>query len=540
MTRIVRLQAENYKKLIAIDIRPGDGAVKIRGDNAQGKSSTLDAIQAAFGGKAAMPSMPVRAGEQEGAIQIELDDGVVILRRFTVDGKGDTIEVTNGDGFKAGSPQQLLNKLYSSVAFDPLAFTLAEADKQFAMLRSVVTLDVDLDQHAKADKADYEARTLVNRDIKTLEAQLPTLQPQGIVPDEPVDVAALQTRLAAASEHNVSIENRRNKQIEFAAALERNRATLAQLQEDKANIERQIAEYVETVQGQAAVIEQAPALPDPIDVAEVSAQLTAATAANEQFRKKVIYAAEATKLSVLRDQSAALTALLEDREKARTEAIAKADMPVEGLAFGDGIVLFGGVPLDQVSMSEKIRISARIGMALAPKLRVMLVRDASLLSEAGQEALETIAAENDFQLWIEAVDTSGKIGIVLEDGAVTAIDGEEAPAPKPIKEVRRRPKKQDAAGGAEDIAGSKDEDQGKAIPASTSAEEEGPLSPSVPSSDVIQMLVSDEVAEALDAIADQVADQKAEVGRVTGINDALLGEGDGKTHPAPAASSLFD
>ena len=36
------------------------------------------------------------------------------------------------------------------------------------------------------------------------------------------------------------------------------------------------------------------------------------------------------------------------------------------------------------------------------------------------------AAEKDYQIWLERVDSSGKVGIVLEDGSVVA-DNQEAP-----------------------------------------------------------------------------------------------------------------
>jgi hypothetical protein len=451
MTYITRLQAEQFKRITAIDIRPGTsaGIVAIRGRNAQGKSSTLDAIMAALGGKAVMPTKPVRKGEEEGAIRLELDNGSVILRRFTVDGKGDSIEITNAEGFKAPSPQRMLDSLYSSVAFDPLAFTRLDAVRQFNVVRSLVKLDVDIDELEKANKIDYDERTIVNREIKTLEAQLPALQPQGIVPDKPVDVEALQAKLTEAAEHNGNIERRKQSREAFIAALERNKVDALRLAEEivdtEARLEQLRASLIEqrdVIDGQERQIAEAPALPEPIDVADVSAQLTAATAANEAFRKKIVYDAEAKKLVGKIELSQALTLAIDLRTQDRTDAISSATMPIEGLAFGDGEILFGGVPLSQASSAEQLRVSTAIGMASAPELRVMLVRDGSLLDDEGQQILADMAAEQGFQLWVEAVDTSGKVGIVLEDGAVASVDGEEPEAPELIKSARRRKPKE--------------------------------------------------------------------------------------------------
>lgn len=55
-------------------------------------------------------------------------------------------------------------------------------------------------------------------------------------------------------------------------------------------------------------------------------------------------------------------------------------------------------------------------MAANPKLRVLRVRDGSLLDDAGLQALAGMADQFDCQIWIERVDTSGTVGFVLEDG----------------------------------------------------------------------------------------------------------------------------
>lgn len=443
MTHITRLQADNFKRLSVIDIKPGTsaGIVPIRGRNAQGKSSTLDAIMAALGGKSVMPTKPVRIGAEDGAIQLTLDDGTVILRRFTTDG-GDTLTVTNGQGFKATSPQQMLDKLYASVAFDPLAFTRLDSEKQFSVLRSLVQIDVDLDALAKADKADYDDRRDLNREIKTLEAQLPTLQPQGTVPDEPVDVGALQTKLEEAAAHNGNIERRKANREAFIVSMQRNQGMLADFVQERDALNARIKEFEASILEQEQQIAAAPPLPDPIDVSAVSEQLRAATTANEQHRKQMVYLAEKKTLEFKVEASAALTAKLEEREKERNEAIARAEMPVPGLAFGpENSVMFNGVPIEQASSAEQLRISTAIGIASSPQLRVMLVRDGSLLDDEGQQILADMAAANDFQLWVEAVATSGEVGIVLEDGAVKSIDGAEPEAPEPIKASKRRAKK---------------------------------------------------------------------------------------------------
>ena len=93
-------------------------------------------------------------------------------------------------------------------------------------------------------------------------------------------------------------------------------------------------------------------------------------------------------------------------------------MPVEGIEFGEDSVLLNGVPFEQASDAEQLRASVAIAMAANPKLRVIRIRDGSLLDDEAMQLLGTMATEADMQVWIERVDSSGRIGFVLEDGHV--------------------------------------------------------------------------------------------------------------------------
>jgi len=119
---------------------------------------------------------------------------------------------------------------------------------------------------------------------------------------------------------------------------------------------------------------------------------------------------------------------MEKRKADRAAAIAKAKLPVEGLGFGEGVVLFNGLPLEQASDAEQLRVSVAIAMAGNSKLRVIRVRDGSLLDESGMKLLAELADANDMQVWVERVDTTGKVGFVIEDGRLRDAPAEEKAA----------------------------------------------------------------------------------------------------------------
>ena len=113
-----------------------------------------------------------------------------------------------------------------------------------------------------------------------------------------------------------------------------------------------------------------------------------------------------------------LSAQIEAIDDRKTELLASAKFPVEGLGFGvDGPTL-NGAPLQQASQAEKLRLSVAIGAALHPRLRVMLLRDGSVLDEDGMRQLAELAAEHSLQLWVERVGDRDASAIVIEDGMV--------------------------------------------------------------------------------------------------------------------------
>ncbi len=106
----------------------------------------------------------------------------------------------------------------------------------------------------------------------------------------------------------------------------------------------------------------------------------------------------------------------------RSEAIEEADLPVEGLEITADGITFDGVPFAQKSSAARIRISMAVAMAANPKLRVIRVTNGSLISESNLKLIADIAAENDYQVWVELVDETGDVGIYIEDGEVKAVN----------------------------------------------------------------------------------------------------------------------
>ncbi|NIV98742.1 AAA family ATPase, partial [Candidatus Saccharibacteria bacterium] len=139
--KIVQLTAENVKKLKVVRIRPDGSLVVIGGKNGQGKSSVLECIMAALGGKKHVLPEAVREGEKKGYTELDLDNGISIKRTFTKDGGGQLTITNKEEGTSYSSPQAMLDKIVGKISFDPLMFARAGEKEQLEFLRHLTGLD---------------------------------------------------------------------------------------------------------------------------------------------------------------------------------------------------------------------------------------------------------------------------------------------------------------------------------------------------------------------------------------------------------------
>jgi ABC-type methionine transport system ATPase subunit len=117
-----------------------------------------------------------------------------------------------------------------------------------------------------------------------------------------------------------------------------------------------------------------------------------------------------------------LNTLIDEKTSQKVEKIKAAAYPLEGLSVDDAGVIYKGVPLSQLSSGQRLQVSTAIAMALNPKLRVILVRDASLVDAEGIDLITKLAEEKDYQLWIEKMDESGSVGVFIQDGEIKKVN----------------------------------------------------------------------------------------------------------------------
>lgn len=462
--KIIQLTAENIKKLTVVEIKPDGNMVQITGKNGQGKTSVLDSIWWALCGTENVQKQPIRAGQEAARIELQLGKGdtveLIVERRFTE--KGAYLDVKTADGAKYPKPQKMLDDLIGAIAFDPLAFMREEPKGQFEILRSLVNLSIDPAELDRQNTADFAKRTDVNRTAKAKRAAADAIAvPEGL-PDATIDVNEILNRMASASDHNATIErkktNREAAEREITtstATADQHEAVLAaDIQRMESECDARVADYqkqidalnarIETEKNNSAMnitahrqhvmstvkglrdkaaglrkgIDDAGELPEPIDVTALRGEVESAQETNRGIQARADKAALVAEADAAERESDALTAAMDARKKQKMDAIAQADMPVPGLGFGDGFVTFNGVPLEQASDAEQLIVSTSIAAAANPKLRVLRIRDGSLLDSDALVNLAKFADERDFQIWIETVQSNSPAAIEMVDGHI--------------------------------------------------------------------------------------------------------------------------
>ena len=395
--KIIKLVAENVKRIEAVEIEP-DGTLQIiGGKNAQGKTSVLDAIWLALGGGAASreTEKPVRKGQTEARVELDLDD-LVIERTW----KGDktSLKIRAKDGSTYSSPQTMLDSLVGRLSFDPLEFTRLHPKAQLEALLQVVDLGgYDPEKAAAERKSLYDLRLEVGRKARDLGHA--DIDPDvGTEVREEVSASELVRELQEASEQTRRQQADREK-------LTRVEAEIKRLKKEAKHLRKAIEDH--------------PRIPDPEKLQDRIDRIDQENRAIRANNHALGIQAERERLDAEYEQ---YTTQIEKVDEKRAKALAKAKMPVKGLSFDEDGVLYGGVPFSQASAAEQIRVSLAMAMSMNPELRVIRILDGSLLDKDNLKLIRDMAKDQDYQVWIERVGDADKAAVIIEDGRVRDAD----------------------------------------------------------------------------------------------------------------------
>lgn len=423
--KINKLEVENVKRIKAVKLEPtANGLTIVGGNNNQGKTSVLDSIAWALGGEKYRPSEAQRNGSViPPNLHIVLSNGLVVERK----GKNSSLKVTDPEGNKGG--QQLLNEFVEQLALDLPKFMEASSKEKAETLLKIIGVGDQLAILDKEEKELYNQRLAIGQiaDQKKKYADEQIYYPDA--PKElvsPSDLIKQQQEILARNGENqrkrdqlTSITQAKHNLFDEMQRIDKN---IEMLQKQKESI---LADYDRAVKDEEIAMKTVVELQD-----ESTAELEASIANIEEINRKVRANLDKDKAEEdaleYKNQYSVLTQKIEDKRKSKSDLLNAAELPLPELSVKDGELIYKGQKWDNMSGSDRMKVSTAIVRKLNPKCGFVLLdkleqMDMQTLQEFGQwleqEGLQAIATR---------VSTGDECSIIIEDGYVVGQAVEES------------------------------------------------------------------------------------------------------------------
>lgn len=401
--KINKLEIENVKRIKAVKVEPkANGLTVIGGNNNQGKTSVLDSIAWAFGGERYKPSRATREGSViPPTLHIVMNNGLVVERK----GKNSALKVTDPNGQKAG--QQLLNEFVEQLALDLPKFMEASSAEKAKILLQIIGIGPQLTQLEQQEKELYQERLYIGR---TADQKEKFAKEQPYYTEAPKDLISASELIRQQQE--ILARNGENQ---------RKREQLHQLEQRYQRINEQMANLLaeqKQVENDLEIARKSA-----LDLHDESTEELEQNISNiEEINRKVRANLDKEKAEddakTYRDQYNSLTKDLEDVRDKKAELLNAAELPLPELSVKEGELIYKGQKWDNMSGSDRLKVSTAIVRKLNPNCGFVLLdkleqMDMKSLQEFGEwleaEGLQAIATR---------VSTGDECSIIIEDGYV--------------------------------------------------------------------------------------------------------------------------
>lgn len=414
--KINRLEIENVKRIKAVKIEPREnGLTLIGGNNNQGKTSVLDSIAWALGGERFKPSQATREGSViPPNLHIVMNNGLVVERK----GKNSALKVTDPNGNKGG--QQLLNEFVEQLALDLPKFMESSGKEKAQTLLQIIGVGDQLLNLEKEEKELYQERLYVGR---TADQKEKFAKEQPYFPEAPKDLVSPSDLIRQQQE--ILARNGENQ---------RKRENLHKLEQDYQKINDDLSELLakqKRIEEDLRIAKLSAADLQDESTAELEASISNIEEINRRVRANLDKEKAEDDAKVYRSQYNELTEKISDLRSKKNSLLDSAELPLPELSVADGELIYKGQKWDNMSGSERLKVSTAIVRKLNPDCGFVL------LDKLEQMDMKTL---QEFGLWLESeglqaiatrVSTGDECSIIIEDGYVA---GQDHPQPKQKKE----------------------------------------------------------------------------------------------------------
>ena len=379
--KINKLEIENVKRIRAVKVEPSqNGLTIIGGKNNQGKTSVLDSIAWALGGERFKPSQATREGSViPPTLHIVMNNGLVVERK----GKNSTLKVTDPSGQKAG--QQLLNEFVEELALNLPKFMESSGREKAQTLLQIIGVGGTLDTLEKEEKELYNERLYIGH---TADQKEKYAKEQPFYPDVPKELVSPTELIKQQQE--ILARNGENQ---------RKRDNLETLQYQCVRLNTDIADLEEALKEKRQALEL---VKNDIEIAKMSvadlqdqstAELEESISNIEEINRKVRANLDKDKAEEdalhYRNQYNELTKKIDETRDKKKKLLDTAELPLPELSVRDGELVYKEQEWDNMSGSDRLKVSTAIVRKLNPNCGFVLLdkleqMDMDTLQEFGQ------------------------------------------------------------------------------------------------------------------------------------------------------------
>jgi hypothetical protein len=464
--KILKAEVKNFKNLEHKTVHIEGKSILVVGANQQGKSSFLQAIFSPFL-KNYKPIKPIKEGEERGSVSVviggELEGEEVeynVEMYFSQEKQAGRLIITDKDGAKVKSPKSALEQITGDISFDvdkflSLAKTPSGTQSKEGVKRQIEMLKEFMPHEAQKamigldhkKKELTEQRTAINNEVKFMEEQNKheftdeELEKYAEVKStEEVDkklnklgeaIEEWQTANTAVNYLEKEIHEMNNlanqldqtkEKFDIVKNFTESMAPYKNQQEVTAllaNINKYKTHLADRIEMMNAAKEHLPKKQKKLDNGKdwlsknkkpSTESLMEEKKAIEEWNKK------AEKIAAIRErhveiqkkknEAIKLKEQIDQCIKDKKQIFIDHPLPVKGLTFTEDEVLYKGLPFNeqQHPTSTIIGVGVKIAMAMNPNLKIIIIRDGSLLDKNLYNGILTMIEKQGYQLFIEMVD----------------------------------------------------------------------------------------------------------------------------------------
>jgi hypothetical protein len=252
----------------------------------------------------------------------------------------------------------------------------------------------------------YNERTDINRDVKSLESRISASK----YSQEEIDLYTKEKSIAEANqelEKAKIINENIDKSNDFLSSYDSN---FEAIQKQIDELEARKTEMAEKKQKVNTFLK---ANPTKYDTEKLLDNLQNLSDFNTRVKEVAELKQVEIQLKEKQSESDAKTERLEKIDEQKDKLFKEANLPVEGLDFNETGITYNGLPLHETQLptSEIMTIGMKIGMALNPSLRLIVIKDGSLLDEETLKHVIDSASKEGYQVLIEVVSNNSELDL---------------------------------------------------------------------------------------------------------------------------------